>query len=73
MQDSYFHRRILDPCQERRYCGQESKKNQEDSGRKYCIAWRRDDFSEEVLRNALAAVSIGRMRDNKLKESLYRA
>lgn len=34
MQDPYFNRRILDPCQERRYCGQEREKNQKDSGRK---------------------------------------
>lgn len=50
MQEPYSNRRILDPCQDRRYCGQEREKNQKDSGRKYCIAWRRDDFSEEVTK-----------------------
>lgn len=48
MQDPYFDRRFLEPCQGRRYCGQESEKNQKDSGSKSCVAWRRDDFSEEI-------------------------
>lgn len=62
MQDPYFNRKIMDPCQGRRYCGQKSEKNQKGSGRKYCIAWRRDDLSEEVTKKPLAALSIGRMR-----------